>query len=193
MAPQETPQHYSLVWSSLLWGHCSFLLGHGVHKILFVPSKRGVSIHPPPPSYGNPTAKSCRPSKSDPLGIPSPYASSPSWKAWHGSSEPSVEWENSFGAMVLQFLGCPSSGYGVWFYHDCTPPTMLLQLLLFLSTWGIFFFFFFFGGFQYSPVNGCSAASCDLGDLTGGDKHMSTIYSTILNQSPQNNMRLAQK
>ena len=27
------------VWVSLLWGHCSFLLGLGVHKVLFVPSK----------------------------------------------------------------------------------------------------------------------------------------------------------
>ena len=27
------------VWVSLLWGHCSFLLGHSVHKVLFVPSK----------------------------------------------------------------------------------------------------------------------------------------------------------
>ena len=26
------------VWVSLLWGHCSFLLGLGVHKVLFVPS-----------------------------------------------------------------------------------------------------------------------------------------------------------
>ena len=24
---------------SLLWGHCSFLLGHGAHKVLFVPCK----------------------------------------------------------------------------------------------------------------------------------------------------------
>ena len=30
---------HSLVWVSLLWGHCSFLLGPGVHKVLFVPSK----------------------------------------------------------------------------------------------------------------------------------------------------------
>ena len=28
------------VWVSLLWGHCSFLLGPGAHKLLFVPSKR---------------------------------------------------------------------------------------------------------------------------------------------------------
>ena len=27
------------VWVSILWGHCSFLLGPGVHKALFVPSK----------------------------------------------------------------------------------------------------------------------------------------------------------
>ena len=27
------------VWVSLLWGHCSFLLGPGVHKVWFVPSK----------------------------------------------------------------------------------------------------------------------------------------------------------
>ena len=27
------------VWVSLLWGHCSFLLGPGAHKVLFVSSK----------------------------------------------------------------------------------------------------------------------------------------------------------
>ena len=27
------------VWVSLLWSHCSFLLGSGAHKVLFVPSK----------------------------------------------------------------------------------------------------------------------------------------------------------
>ena len=27
------------VWVSLLWGHCSFLLGPGAYKILFVPTK----------------------------------------------------------------------------------------------------------------------------------------------------------
>ena len=33
------------VWLSLLWGHCSFLLGPGTHKLLFVPSK---SLFPSP-------------------------------------------------------------------------------------------------------------------------------------------------
>ena len=27
------------VWVSLLWGHCSFLLGPGAHEVFFVPSK----------------------------------------------------------------------------------------------------------------------------------------------------------
>ena len=27
------------VWLRLYWGHCSFLLGPGAHKVLFVPSK----------------------------------------------------------------------------------------------------------------------------------------------------------
>ena len=36
--PPGTPGHS---WASLghLWGHCSFLLGPGAHKVLFVPSK----------------------------------------------------------------------------------------------------------------------------------------------------------
>ena len=36
---------HRLVWVSLLWAHCSFLLGPGGHKILFVPSK-GISPVP---------------------------------------------------------------------------------------------------------------------------------------------------
>ena len=32
----DTPRQ---VWVSLLWGHCSFLLGPGVYKVLFVSSK----------------------------------------------------------------------------------------------------------------------------------------------------------
>ena len=37
----------------------------------------------------------------------------------------------------------------------------------------------FFGGIQHSPVDGCSAVSCNSGILTGEDKHTS-FYSTIL-------------
>ena len=35
----ETLDTHRQVQHSLLWGHCSFLLGPGVHKVLFVPSR----------------------------------------------------------------------------------------------------------------------------------------------------------
>ena len=35
----ETPGHSEQVWVSLLCSHCSFILGPGGHKILFLPSK----------------------------------------------------------------------------------------------------------------------------------------------------------
>ena len=54
------------------------------------------------------------------------------------------------------------------------PPTILLGLLLCPWTWGIFF-----GGIQHFPLNGCSAASCNFGVLTGEDESAS-FYSVIL-------------
>ena len=39
------PDTHRHVWLSHLWSPCSFLLGPGVHKVLFVPSK---SLFPSP-------------------------------------------------------------------------------------------------------------------------------------------------
>ena len=36
-------------------------------------------------------------------------------------------------------MGHPLGGYGIWFYHDCAPPTISLWLLLCLWMWDIFF------------------------------------------------------
>ena len=66
------PNTHRQVWLSLLWGHCSFLLGPIVHKVLSVPSKFLF-----PQSYGNSVIKSHWPSKSDSLRIPSPFAKDP--------------------------------------------------------------------------------------------------------------------
>ena len=44
--------------------------------------------------------------------------------------EPSQQWENFFGIIALQFVGHLPSAYGLWFYHDYTPPTISLQLFL---------------------------------------------------------------
>ena len=67
-------------WLSLLWGHCSFLLGPGEHQALFVPSK---SLFPQ--SSGSSVIKSHWPPKSNPLGILSPFAECPSWEICCGS------------------------------------------------------------------------------------------------------------
>ena len=49
--------------------------------------------------------------------------------------------------------------------------------------WGFSFAFgcgvSFFGEIQHSSVDGCSAASCNVGVLTGGDE-LTSFYSTIL-------------
>ena len=71
---------------------------------------------------------------------------------------------------ALQFVVHSPSGYGIWFYCDCTPPTVSLQVL-------------FFGRFKHPPVDGCSADSCNFGALSGGDEHTS-FCSTILNWKP---------
>ena len=63
------------VWLSILWGHCSFLLGLGMHKVLFVPSK---SLFPE--SCGSSIIKSHWPSKLDSLGVLSPFAETTGWE-----------------------------------------------------------------------------------------------------------------
>ena len=73
-------------------------------------------------------------------------------------SEPSQQWENFFGIIVLQFVGNPHGRYEIRFYHDYAPPTTLLQFLLCLGHR-----VFGFGRFQHPPVNGCSTASCNFG------------------------------
>ena len=93
-------------------------------------------------------------------------------------SEPSLQWVDFCGISVLQFVSHPPSAYGIWFYCDCTPPTVSLQLLLCLWIWGIFF-----GEFQCLPVYDCSAVSCDSGAITRGSE-CTSFYSAILNQSP---------
>ena len=35
----RSPNTHRQIWLNLLWGHCSFLLGSSIHKILFVLSK----------------------------------------------------------------------------------------------------------------------------------------------------------
>ena len=83
--------------------------------------------------------------------------------------EPSQQCENFFGIIVIQWVGCPPHRFGIWFCHDCVPPTILL-----LCPWilGIFFWWVLVssGWWLFN--------SCDFGDLTGGADHKS-FYITI--------------
>ena len=89
-------------------------------------------------------------------------------------SEPSIQCVDFCGISVLQSVSHPPCSYGIWFYCDCTPPTVSFWLLLCLWMWGIVF-----GEFQCLPVDDCPAASCDSCVLTRGSESMS-FYSTIL-------------
>ena len=64
------------------------------------------------------------------------------------------------------------AGMGFDSEQDFAPTTVLLGLLFALGHRVSFF-----GGIQHSPVNGCSAASCNFGVLTGKDEH---FYSIML-------------
>ena len=67
------------VWVSFSWGHCSFLLGPGAHKILCVPSK-GVF----PQSCGSSVMKYHWPSKSNSLGFLHPFTGYSGWEVCCG-------------------------------------------------------------------------------------------------------------
>ena len=78
--PKRLLDTHRQVWVSILWGHCSFLLGPGVHKVLFVPSK---SLFPQ--SCVSSVIKSHWPPKSNYLGVVSPFARSQVGKSVAGS------------------------------------------------------------------------------------------------------------
>ena len=76
------------VWFSLLWGHWSFILGPGVHKVLFVPLK---SLFPQ--SCGSSVIKSYWPSESNSLDILNPFARSPCWEICCGPKNFCTVWK----------------------------------------------------------------------------------------------------
>ena len=51
---QRLPNTHIKVWLILFWDHCSFLLGPGARKFLFVPSKSLCSPSPVEVMYSNP-------------------------------------------------------------------------------------------------------------------------------------------
>ena len=163
------------VWISFLWGHCSFLLGHGTHKVLFVPSK---SLFPSGGSVVGLMATSfknlchtqvCCIQSPCPCGRPLvTHTSAGDTQTFKGRTD-----------SLYGFSGCtPGFVSALWtslasmrFDSKCNfaLPTIFLGLLLCLGC-GVSFL----GG----DGDGCSAASCN-GVLAGEDEWTS-FYSTIL-------------
>ena len=80
---------------------------------------------------------------------------------------------------VHKVLFEPSEGlWRVW--------SLILNVIspLLPSFWGFFFALrcrvSFFHRIQCSPVNGCSAASCNFGVLTGEDEHTSSYFTILI-------------
>ena len=177
------------VWLSLFRVHCSFLLGSDVHKVLFVPSKNlfpqscvnsGSSIVGLMETSSKRAYAICR---SAAPRVPVPVTG----HCWpvplqetlkHSSGSVSV---GSLGLVLTRFVWALwVSLVGMVFDSKCdfSPPTILLGLLLCPLMWGIFF-----GGIQHSPVDSCSAVSCNFGVLAGEDEHTS-FYSAIFLHLP---------
>ena len=91
-------------------------------------------------------------------------------------SEPSHQWENVFGIILLQFVVPAPGQYGISLSH----------VLIFLSRCGFCFVFgqeiSVFGELQHPPVNGHLTASCSFGALSGREEYMS-FYSTFLREN----------
>ena len=67
-----------------------------------------------------------------------PFTRSPGWEAWHQAQNLHNSGRTSLALLFSGFVGHPPGRYGIWFYRDCTPPTISLGLLC-LWMWSIFF------------------------------------------------------
>ena len=128
------------VWSSFLWGPCFF---PGLWCAWdFVCIFQEWFVYPSPVELlsSNPTGHQNQifcgfllPLTGHSLPPAAPSIGSLMW-----GSELLILWENFCVIIVFQFVGCSHGMHGIWFYHDCTPPTILLWLTLCLWMHGIF-------------------------------------------------------
>ena len=87
-----------------------FPLGPDAHTTLCVPSKSGVSVSPSPVEVlqSNPTSLQSLILWEFLLLLPDPQLGSLMW-----GSEPTLQWVDFCGIIVLQFVSHPPSGYGI--------------------------------------------------------------------------------
>lgn len=119
------------VWFSLLWDHCSFPLGPGIHKILCVASKRRqkIMVSPNPVEILQSNLLAFKVSFPQDCYLLCQIPRHESLTRL----EPSHQCENFCGTLVLLLVGHPSSWHGIWFYYGCTLPTIWFWLHLCLG------------------------------------------------------------
>ena len=166
--PQETLQHEQVVWIVSCGVTAPFLWGLVCANFCLCPP-RLESLFPQVPwkSYNQiPLAFKIRfPGDSQSL----------CHMAWHGVQNLHNRRGTSLVSLFSRFWVTHTVGMG--FYFIVIHPSYCLAVASSLSL----NVRYFFGGFQCSPVNGCSTASCNFGALAGGDE-CTSFYSAILNQ-----------
>ena len=183
----ETPEH-SRASLDVLWGHCSFLLGPGAYKVLFVPSKSlfpqyfvssgssivGLMATSSKRAYAIP--RSAAPRAPAPVGRPLLLTRTSTWDTQTLKGRSGSVSVASLGTQNI-FFELSKHLWQVWGLI----LSVISPLLPFF--WGFSFALghgvSFFGGIQHSSANGCSAVSCNFGVITGEDEHTSS-YSTTL-------------
>ena len=106
-------------------------------------------------------------SRSDSLGIPSPFVRSQGWEAWHGLHN----LHNSARTSLLLLF----SSLRVTHLVSMGFEFIMIMPLLQSCCNSLDVRYLLFGGLQHPPVNGCSTASCNFGVLAGGDEHTSLL------------------
>ena len=102
-------------------------------------------------SCGSPIIKAHWPSRSDSLGIPSPFIRAPGWEVWRGAQNLHNSGKTS---LVLLFSG-------LWITHLAGMGFDFIVIVLLLPSCRSFFFIFghgvsFFDGLQCPPADDCS-------------------------------------
>ena len=134
------------VWVSLLWGHCSFLLGPGRHKVLSVPSKTLSQLCKLWQLYGGVNGNLLQDSlchtqvccTQSPCSCRSPLPTCTS--AGDTQTQFCLSLHGVSGSWCTRICLSPlsiSGRYGFDSKHYFAPPTFLLGLLLCPWTWGI--------------------------------------------------------
>ena len=182
----ETPEH-SQASLGLLWGHCSFLLGPGAYKVLFVPSK-GLFPQSFLSSFSSMVRLMATSSKRA-YAIPRSAAPQSLCSCGRPLLTCTSTWDTQTFKGRSGSVCVASPGTQNVFFEPSKHLWQVWGLILSAISpllpfcWGFSFALghgvSFFGGIQHSPANGCSAVSYNFGVIAGDDEHTSSYFAIL--------------